>query len=79
MEVAGLVHDVNKSLTVGEPKQRVDGRATHVDGDQPTVEASDDASATLAGGEVLPRMVVEQGLWFAWFGNHPETDLWPGS
>ena len=27
--------------------------------------------------EELTRLVVDQGLWFAWFGNNPNTDWWP--
>jgi len=47
------------------------------DGDTPTLTRSDEAVAVLDDGAELPRLVVDQGLWFAWFGNHPETDWWP--
>ncbi len=48
-----------------------------VAGDVPELTGSDTDTATLVDGTVLARLVVEQGLWFAWFGNHPETDWWP--
>ena len=54
-----------------------DGAGTELaDGDQPEV-TSDDDRAVLADGTELPRLPVNQGLWFAWFGNNPTTDWWP--
>lgn len=47
------------------------------DGDRPDVVSEDAAGATLADGTVLPRLVVDQGFWFAWFNNHPDTAWWP--
>ena len=47
-----------------------------VDGDNPEVEA-DIEVAVLSGGTTLPRLIVDQGFWFAWFGNNPTTDWWP--
>lgn len=46
------------------------------DGDSPEVDAGE-SSAVLADGTELPRLAVNQGLWFAWFGNNPTTDWWP--
>ncbi|MEM7338981.1 MAG: DUF3179 domain-containing (seleno)protein [Actinomycetota bacterium] len=48
------------------------------DGDAPEVSSSDVDTAVLADGSELPRMVVSQGLWFAWFGDHPNTEIWAG-
>ncbi len=45
-------------------------------GDRPEVETTTD-DAVLADGTALPRLVVDQGFWFAWFGNNPTTDWWP--
>ncbi len=54
-----------------------DGAGTDLaDGDRPDFE-SDTDRAVLADGTELPRLVVDQGLWFAWFGNNPNTDWWP--
>lgn len=47
------------------------------EGDEPTIAESGQESVTLDDGTTLERMVAEQGLWFAWFGNHTETDWWP--
>lgn len=52
------------------------------DGDRPTVEANTDEAVladgtATAGSTVLPRLTADQGFWFAWFGNNPETDWWP--
>lgn len=48
-----------------------------LDGDAPTITESDEDVAVLDDGAELPRLVVNQGLWFAWFGSNPETDWWP--
>lgn len=48
-----------------------------VDGDSPVTTSTDGEQALLADGSELPRLVVDQGLWFAWFGNNPKTDWWP--
>ena len=54
-----------------------DGAGTDLaDGDRPDFE-SDGDRAVLADGTELPRLIVDQGLWFAWFGNNPTTDWWP--
>ena len=50
-----------------------------VDGDRPEVTTSDGDRAVLGDGATLPRAIVDQGFWFAWFGNHPTTDWWPRS
>ena len=47
-----------------------------VDGDRPNVE-TDTERAVLDDGTELPRLTVDQGFWFAWFGNNPTTDWWP--
>ena len=31
----------------------------------------------LSNGTVLPRLVSGQSFWFAWAGNHPDTEWWP--
>ncbi|MCP5027952.1 MAG: DUF3179 domain-containing protein [Actinomycetia bacterium] len=49
------------------------------DGDRPEVTDENAEGATLTDGSVLPRLVVDQGFWFAWFNNHPDTDWWPTS
>ncbi len=49
------------------------------DGDAPSVVTADESTAILDDGSEVARMIVDQGLWFAWFGNHPETDWWPRS
>ena len=41
------------------------------------IAESDTERAVLADGSTLPRLVVDQGLWFAWFANNPTTDWWP--
>ncbi|MGF1600059.1 MAG: DUF3179 domain-containing (seleno)protein [Acidimicrobiales bacterium] len=48
-----------------------------VDGAAPVLVGSDGEAAVLDDGTVLPRVAATQGLWFAWFGNHPDTDWWP--
>ena len=56
-----------------------DGVATSLaDGDRPGFDA-DTERAVLDDGTELPRLAVNQGLWFAWFGNNPSTDWWPRS
>jgi hypothetical protein len=47
------------------------------DGDVPEVADSDAETATLADGSELPRLVVPQPFWFAWFGDHQDTRTWP--
>lgn len=54
------------------------GATTLTDGDRPGFEA-DGERAVLDDGTELPRLAVNQGLWFAWFGNNPSTDWWPRS
>ena len=49
-----------------------------VDGDQPDFEAVGTATVVLADGTELPRLVVPQAFWFAWFGDHQDTDTWAG-
>ncbi|MEL6983731.1 MAG: DUF3179 domain-containing (seleno)protein, partial [Actinomycetota bacterium] len=39
-------------------------------------EASD-SSLTLDDGTSWPRVTAPQLFWFAWFGQHPETEAWP--
>jgi hypothetical protein len=34
-------------------------------------------SLTLDDGSVLERIISGQSLWFAWYGQHPETATWP--
>ena len=46
-------------------------------GASPPVAESDEGTLVLTDGAVLDRLIVDQGLWFAWFGNHPDTDWWP--
>ncbi len=40
------------------------------------VEATDEAM-TLADGSTWPRVAVPQLFWFAWFGQQPDTAVWP--
>ena len=47
------------------------------DGDRPDVDAAGTETVVLADGTELPRLAINQGLWFAWFGNNPTTDWWP--
>jgi hypothetical protein len=49
-------------------------------GDELELATDDPESLTLSNvvnGAVLPRIVVEQSFWFAWFGNHQDTAIWP--
>lgn len=48
-----------------------------LEGDVPSIVSSNETSAVVDGGLELPRLAVNQGLWFAWFGGNPETDWWP--
>lgn len=38
----------------------------------------EEGTATLADGTVLPRLSSGQSLWFAWWGEHRDSDRWPG-
>ncbi|MEM8922049.1 MAG: DUF3179 domain-containing (seleno)protein [Actinomycetota bacterium] len=87
--VAGVVEAGPTAFTVGDrtllvvPTSEAGARvydatdAGLADGDRPRGVEADQEAATLSDGTRLPRLVAEQGLWFAWFGNHPETDWWP--
>ena len=46
-------------------------------GDEVEVTDSTTEEAVLAGGERLPRLVVDQGFWFSWWDRHPDTAVWP--
>ncbi|MCP3855643.1 MAG: DUF3179 domain-containing protein [Actinomycetia bacterium] len=47
------------------------------DGDRPEIITETSGGVELADGSALPRLVVDQGFWFAWFNNHPNTQWWP--
>jgi hypothetical protein len=53
----------------------LDGTVTF-EGSEVTV--SED-SLTLPDGSELARLVSGQSFWFAWYGNFPDTDWWPGT
>ena len=89
MTVDGIVESGPRVFEVGErqvliiPTSSQGARAYDAtgqglgDGDAPNVVESDESVAVIDGGSELPRLVVDQGLWFAWFGNNPSTDWWP--
>lgn len=88
VSVDAIVADGPQTFTVGNttvlvaPNGQAGARAydaTGTDltvGPHPDVETTTDR-AVLADGTVLPRLTVDQGFWFAWFGNNPATDWWP--
>lgn len=53
----------------------LDGAVTFAGGE---VAVSED-SLTLQDGTELARLVSGQSFWFAWYGNFPDTDWWPGT
>jgi hypothetical protein len=78
-------------LPIGATGARVyDATGTGLtDGATPEVIEADEETAVVAVGTgggsseagevVLSRLIANQGLWFAWFGSHPDTDWWPRS
>jgi hypothetical protein len=86
--VAAIVADGPRVFTVGEARILVapngpagarayDASGTDLaDGQGPDADTNSER-AVLADGTVLPRLIVNQGFWFAWFGNNPTTDWWP--
>jgi len=53
----------------------LDGAVTFEGGEVTVAEDS----LTLRDGTELPRLVSGQSFWFAWYGNFPDTDWWPGT
>lgn len=55
-----------------------DARDTALEaGSTPDVATSTATEAVLGNGTVLPRILSGQSFWFAWYGIHPDTSVWP--